>query len=64
MNRKEKEEIKKNQPINEFKTERMEKTLNTVKKRKEIKEKKIERRESGFCISKISTRSVSLTGLK
>lgn len=57
MNRKEKDEIKKNQPINEFKTERREKTLNKIKK-------KTGRRESGFCISKISTRSVSLTGLK
>lgn len=33
MNRKEKEEIKKNQPINEFKTERREKTLNKIKRR-------------------------------
>lgn len=63
MNRKEKEEIKKNQPINEFKTERREKTLNKIKRRDQRKENWKER-ESGFCISKISTRSVSLTGLK
>lgn len=52
MNRKEKEEIKKNQPINEFKTERREKTLNKIKRRDKRKENWKERQSLAFALVK------------
>ncbi len=52
MNRKEKEEIKNNYPINDFKTERRENTLHQIKRRDKRKENLKERENLAFALVK------------